>query len=48
MSPIVRLGLGTIGLVLLSATVVAAAKPSTAPSPGWIIEFAPIFKGHIK
>ena len=28
----------------------AVAKPSTAPSPGWIIgfEFSPIFKGHIK
>ncbi len=28
----------------------ALAKPSTAPSPGWIIgfEFSPIFKGHIK
>jgi hypothetical protein len=28
----------------------AVAKPSTLPSPGWIIgfEFAPIFKGHFK
>ena len=28
----------------------AVAKPSTVPSPGWIIgfEFSPIFKGHIK
>jgi hypothetical protein len=28
----------------------AVAKPSTAPSPGWILgfEFSPIFKGHIK
>ena len=28
----------------------ALAKPSTAPSPGWIFgfEFSPIFKGHIK
>jgi len=28
----------------------AAARPSTAPAPGWIlgVEFTPIFKGHIK
>ena len=28
----------------------AAATPSTAPAPGWIlgVEFSPIFKGHIK